>query len=61
MFEFDVLLVPHLNQEVFHPGETSRHWLHEGGYERNSFRFRHSGTLLPDESSPVFCLAQCGD
>jgi hypothetical protein len=32
-FELDVLLVSHLNQEGFYPGETPPDRLHDGGHD----------------------------
>jgi hypothetical protein len=31
--ELDVLLVSHLNQEIFNPAETPCHWLDDGGHQ----------------------------
>jgi hypothetical protein len=53
-FEFNVLLVSHLNQETFHPRQTLGDWLHDGGYDGLNFsptrvRFGHwDSTLLAD-------------
>ena len=66
-FEFDVLLVPHLNQEGFHPRKTPRDWLHDVDHDgRNSsttvsFLCRHPALYSADGRTPVFCSAHSAD
>ena len=62
-FELDVLLVSYLNQEGFHPRQTFRDGLHDGGHDgRNSSTsrsvlFRHAGHSTRSGEQPVCCLA----
>jgi hypothetical protein len=42
-FQLDVLLVAHLDEEIFHPRQTLRDWLHGGDNGRN---FSTSGSGL---------------
>ncbi len=61
--ELDVLLVSDLNQEGFHPRQTFRDGLHDGGHDgRNSSTsrsvlFRHSGHSTRSGEQAVCCLA----
>jgi hypothetical protein len=62
-FKLDILLVSDLNQEGFHPRQTFRDGLHDGGHHgRNSSTsrrvlFRHSGHSTRSAEQPVCCLA----
>jgi hypothetical protein len=53
--ELLVLFAPHLNQEVFHPRQSFRHGLNDGG--QNLWNFRATGLFLRWHSvdSPAVC------